>query len=70
MRPVPDLRAIYEHCHIYMHLPAMAGGGMGMAMAIAEGIPVLAKHGTDAANFIDEDLLYRDSAEAWERVES
>ena len=69
MRPVPDLRAIYEHCHIYMHLPAMAGGGMGMAMAIAEGIPVLAKHGTDAANFIDEDLLYRDSAEAWERVE-
>ena len=42
---------------------------MGMAMAIAEGIPVLAKYGTDAANFIDEDLLYRDSAEAWERVE-
>jgi hypothetical protein len=55
---MPDLRAVYEHCHLYMHLPGMEGGGMGMAMAVAEGLPVIAAKGTDAANFLPPDHAY------------
>ncbi|MDQ2860491.1 MAG: Stf0 family sulfotransferase [Pseudomonadota bacterium] len=56
---VSDLRAIYQHCQIYMHLPTLGGGNMGMAMAVAEGIPVLAREGTDAANILWPDQVYR-----------
>jgi|GEM_PF-1866880 len=56
---VNDLRAIYQHCHIYMHLPSLGGGNMGMAMAVAEGVPVLAREGTDAANTLWPDEVYR-----------
>lgn len=61
---VPDLRAIYEHCHIYVHLPPLSGGNMGIVMAIAEGVPVLAGRGTDGANTLHPDQAYRDSPHA------
>jgi hypothetical protein len=54
----PDLRAIYEHCHIYMHLPPLEGGNMGIAMAVAEGLPVLARENTDGANTLLPDQVY------------
>jgi glycosyltransferase involved in cell wall biosynthesis len=61
---VPDLRAVYEHCHIYLHLPPLGGGNMGVAMAIAEGVPVIASKGTDAANTLLPDHTYADEEEA------
>lgn len=61
---VPDLGAIYEHCHIYMHPPPLGGGNMGIAMAIAEGIPVLAAAGTDGANSLIPGQTYRDPRQA------
>ena len=61
---MPDLRAIYEHCHIYMHLPFLGGGNMGIAMAIAEGIPAVAREGTDGANTLFPDQVYRNPREA------
>jgi hypothetical protein len=61
---VPDLRAIYEHCHIYMHLPPLGGGNMGVAMAIAEGIPALAGKGTDAANTLHPKQTYANERKA------
>ncbi|MEP6966601.1 MAG: hypothetical protein ABI906_00840 [Pseudomonadota bacterium] len=61
---VPDLRAIYEHCHVYVHLPPLEGGNMGIAMAVAEGIPVLARKGTDGANTLLPSQAYADAAQA------
>lgn len=61
---VPDLRAIYQHCHIYVHLPALGGGNMGIAMAIAEGVPVVAREGTDGANTLLPNQIYSDADHA------
>ncbi|MBA3810178.1 MAG: hypothetical protein H0X27_00735 [Caulobacteraceae bacterium] len=61
---VPDLRAIYEHCHIYVHLPPLEGGNMGIAMAVAEGVPVLARQGTDGANTLLPSQAYADAPQA------
>jgi hypothetical protein len=61
---VPDLRGIFEHCHIYMHLPPLGGGNMGVAMAIDEGVPVLARKGTDAANSLHPTETYADETQA------
>ncbi|WP_136444158.1 glycosyltransferase [Pacificoceanicola onchidii] len=47
-----DLRALYQHCDLYVHLPAMHGGGMGVAMAVEEGKPVLCHAGADPCNFL------------------
>ena len=55
---VPDLRAIYEHCQIYVHLPPLGGGNMGIAMAVAEGLAVLAGAGTDGANTLHPDQVF------------
>lgn len=65
---VPDLRAIYEHCQVYVHLPALWGGNVGMAMAIEEGVPVLSRAGTDAANILDEKSAYGDENAAWRKL--
>jgi glycosyltransferase involved in cell wall biosynthesis len=57
-----DLRALYEHCDLYVHLPAMFGGGMGVAMAIVEHRAVLAHAGTDPCNFLAPDTV----VEGWD----
>ncbi|MGI9168962.1 MAG: hypothetical protein ACR2FH_02130 [Caulobacteraceae bacterium] len=64
MPVVPDLRAIFEHCHIYMHLPSLGGGNMGIAMAIDEGVPVLAREGTDGANTLHPEQTYAHEKQA------
>ena len=53
-----DLRAFYEHCDIYIHLPNFTGGATGVALAIAENIPVVAYKGTDACNFLDKSVVF------------
>ncbi|MFZ7094087.1 hypothetical protein [Primorskyibacter sp. 2E233] len=57
-----DLRALYQHCDLYVHLPAMAGGGMGVAMAIEEDMAVLCHAGTDPCNFLPDTTI----PTAWE----
>ncbi len=61
---VPDLRALYEHCQLYVHLPPLGGGNMGIAMAVAEGLPVLAGEGTDGANTLLPDQVFSSSRQA------
>lgn len=71
LRPLPrmpDLRAIYEHCRIYMHLPGEAGGGMAAAMAVAEGLAVVVPNYADAANFIPTDTLYKSEVQGFQRL--
>ncbi len=63
-----DLRAIYEHCDIYVHPPCIGSGGMGIAMAIAEGIPALVEQNSDAAAFIARELAYRNQEDLFERM--
>ena len=57
-----DLRALYQHCDLYVHLPSMFGGGMGVAMAIVEHRAVLAHAGTDPCNFLAPDTI----VEGWD----
>jgi glycosyltransferase involved in cell wall biosynthesis len=63
-----DLRAVYEHCDIYVHPFSVVGGGMGIAMAIAEGIPALVGHNSDAASFIPNALLYQNQDDLLARL--
>lgn len=64
----PDLRAVYEHCHAYLHPQRDTGGGMAIAMAVAEGLPVIAPHNSDAANFLPPTTLSTTVDDAFGRL--
>ena len=57
-----DLRALYEHCDIYVHLPLFFGGGMGVALAVAEKLPVIIFGQSDACNFISNEMIFEKEA--------
>ena len=65
---VPDPAAVFAHCQIYMHPPALGGGAMGAAMAIAAGAPVLARAGGDISNLLPAGHAYVDAAQAGVRL--
>lgn len=46
---VTDIRALYRRCHAFLN-PARQGGGGGAGYALAEGVPVVAFAGGDAAS--------------------
>lgn len=67
---VPDLRAVYEHCDIYAHVPESPGGGMGIAMAIAEGLPTLVPRFADAANFMPREYCVDNNQELFTQLDA
>ncbi|WP_454021110.1 hypothetical protein [Azospirillum sp. Marseille-Q6669] len=54
-----DLRALYEHCSIYLN-PFRAGGGTSIALAISEGMPIVCMQGCDIEMALPPEEVRRD----------
>ncbi len=66
---VPDLRAAFETCDIYLQPSTNAGGAMGVAMALEEGLPIVAMRDCDAGNFLPLDSLIESDKDVVDKLQ-
>lgn len=56
----PYLRAFFQHCDLYVHLPGLVGGAGGVAMARVESVATLCYADSDACGAQLPSAIYRD----------
>ncbi|MFP5517884.1 MAG: glycosyltransferase [Alphaproteobacteria bacterium] len=64
---VPDIRALYGRCRVFLNPPRQGGGG-GTAYALAEGVPVVAYGWGDGASVSGPDFCVADRDAYLERA--